>query len=236
VSCDPGRDLHLLLVSPGGDGETALRMVRSLQQRCRELTIIVPDQAKSAATILCLGAHHILMGPAGDLGPIDPQVFRVRDNGDITLVSSAKGIVAAVEEAESRVTKNPASFTLYASMLSTVDMLMVERARLAMSRSESLMEEALRAQGDRDEGEVKRLVEALREPLIDAPTSHNAVFCAEDASKFGLPVDKADAASEQWRLIWALWTRYFAMGCGPAGHRSVYEGVRASYVTGFARK
>lgn len=74
--CDPTRDLHLLLASPGGDGETALRMVRSMQARCRELTVIVPDQAKSAATILCLGAHHILMGPCGDLGPIDPQMVR----------------------------------------------------------------------------------------------------------------------------------------------------------------
>ncbi|MCL1897761.1 MAG: ATP-dependent Clp protease proteolytic subunit, partial [Micrococcales bacterium] len=66
--CDPSKDLHLLLASPGGDGETALRMVRSMQQRCRELTVIIPDLAKSAATILCLGAHCILMGPGGDLG------------------------------------------------------------------------------------------------------------------------------------------------------------------------
>ena len=50
------QDLHLILCSPGGDGETAIRMVRSMQQRCRELTVIVPDMAKSAATIICLGA------------------------------------------------------------------------------------------------------------------------------------------------------------------------------------
>ena len=69
--CDPQKDLHLLLSSPGGDGETALRMVRSMQLRCKELTAVAPDMAKSAATILCLGAHHILMGPGSDLGPID---------------------------------------------------------------------------------------------------------------------------------------------------------------------
>jgi ClpP class serine protease len=71
--CDPTKPLHLLLASPGGDGETAIRMVRSIQARCSELTVIVPDMAKSAATLLCLGADKILMGPAGDLGPVDPQ-------------------------------------------------------------------------------------------------------------------------------------------------------------------
>jgi membrane-bound ClpP family serine protease len=72
-NADPSLDLHLILVSPGGDGETAVRMVRSIQARCKELTVIVPDIAKSAATILCLGAHRILMGPTSDLGPVDPQ-------------------------------------------------------------------------------------------------------------------------------------------------------------------
>lgn len=59
---DDSQDLHLILWSLGGDGETAIRLVRSAQARCRELTVIVPDMAKSAATLLVMGAHHILMG------------------------------------------------------------------------------------------------------------------------------------------------------------------------------
>lgn len=59
---DSAEDLHLLLDTPGGDGETAIRLVRSAQARCRELTIIVPNQAKSAGTILLMGAHHIREG------------------------------------------------------------------------------------------------------------------------------------------------------------------------------
>jgi membrane-bound ClpP family serine protease len=47
---DPQQNLHLLLDTPGGDGETAIRVVRSAQARCRELTVIVPNQAKSAGT------------------------------------------------------------------------------------------------------------------------------------------------------------------------------------------
>jgi hypothetical protein len=87
---DPNQDLHLMLSTQGGDGETAVRLARAAQSRCREFTVIVPDMAKSAGTILALGAHHIIMGPASDLGPIDPQ-FQI-GNGSL---AGAKDIIAA---------------------------------------------------------------------------------------------------------------------------------------------
>ena len=226
--CSPELDLHLLLASPGGDGETALRMVRSMQERCRKLTVIVPDQAKSAATILCLGAHHILMGPGGDLGPIDPQMIRYEDGRPI-LAASAKEIVAAVKEAEKRVTKNPDSYPLFASLLSEVNMLMVEQARSALDRSATLMTEALKSQGERTAEEVNELADQLKAPLIEAPSMHSAVISADDAIRLGLPVIKADTASLEWRTIWSLWTRYFALGCWPANLHAIYEGERASH-------
>ncbi|WP_275408230.1 hypothetical protein [Planosporangium flavigriseum] len=34
----------------------------------------------------------------------------------------------------------------------------------------------------------------------------------------------------EWHLIWALWTRYFALGCFPRGSIAAYEGRRASHV------
>lgn len=222
--CDPAKDLRLLLSSPGGDGETALRMLRSMQQRCRELTVIVPDMAKSAATILCLGANHILMGPGGDLGPIDPQMML-----DGKMIASAKEIVAAVDEAEQRVTQNPDSYTLFASLLADVNMLMVEQARSALDRSSSLMVEALKSQGARSAVEVRALTENLQAPLIDVPSSHSAVISADDATNLGLPVVKADITSPEWRILWSLWTRYFAMGCWPRGLNAIYEGQRASH-------
>ena len=85
-------DLHVLLDTPGGDGESAVRMLRQAQSRCRELTLVVPNQAKSAGTLFALGADHILMGPTSDLGPVDPQI-RMPDGS----WPAAKAIVGAVE-------------------------------------------------------------------------------------------------------------------------------------------
>lgn len=227
VDCDPEKDLHLLLSSPGGDGETALRMVRSMQTRCRELTVLVPEMAKSAATILCLGANRIVMGPGGDLGPIDPQMVYTDETGRQTM-SSAKDIVAAVEEAEARTTQNPNAYPLFSSLLADVNMVMLEQARSALDRSESLMREALSAAG-RSGDEVDYLAGELKPLLIDAPRSHSAVVSVDHAAKVGLPATAANCNDEAWQLVWELWTHYFALGCWPRGNKAIYEGVRASH-------
>jgi hypothetical protein len=218
---DPDRDLHLLLDSPGGDGETAVRLVRSAQARCRELTVIVPNQAKSAGTILVIGAHHILMGPTSDLGPVDPQ-FPDRERGGLF---SAKDLIASVDQAEAAIARNPDSYPLHVSLLADVTAVMVQQARSALARSTDLVKEALSSNPDRKDEDVERIAAGLQEILIDLPREHGAVFGAADAEKAGLPVRNADLGSEQWQIIWRLWAKYFSL------RSYVYEGRLASQVT-----
>lgn len=224
---DPDKPIHLLLASPGGDGETAVRIVRSLQARCTELTVLIPDMAKSAATILCLGADRLLFGPGGDLGPVDPQMRY--PNGTL---ASAKELVEAVDEAERRITLNPDTYPLFANLLADVTMLMVEQARNALLRSEALVTEALSANKRRDAADIAALAANLKSPLIDDPTSHSAVISVEAAASFGLPAEAADPTSEEWGLVWSLWTRYFSLGSFPNGNVAIYEGERASQIIG----
>jgi hypothetical protein len=70
--------INLLLHSPGGDGTLVEKMVDMCRAHLggnnRKLRVIVPNIAKSAATVLALGADEILMGYCSELGPIDPQV------------------------------------------------------------------------------------------------------------------------------------------------------------------
>ena len=219
---DPGIDLHLLLYSPGGDGETAVRLVRAAQARCRELTVIVPDIAKSAATLLAMGAHHILMAPASDLGPIDPQFIM---GGNLV---AAKDIIAAVDDAAQKVQDAPDTYPLYASLLSSVDALDVQKSRSALDRTEDLLSEALRSNPDRGEELVTELSGRLKEPLITRPRTHAALFGAEDARKVGLPVQDVDLQGEQWQLIWRLWAKYYHLGAVGSAAR-FYEGRRSSW-------
>lgn len=214
------QDMHLMLVSPGGDGEVAVRLVRSAQARCRKLTVIVPDYAKSAATLLALGAHEILMGPTSDLGPVDPQ-FQL---GEYDLVS-AKDMIAAVERALDDVADRPDTYPLHSALLADVNALKVEQARSALARTDDLVREALQSNTERTNEDVDELTGQLHEPLIEAPKDHAAIFGAEYARSLGLPVTICEPASDQWKRIWQLWMHYYALG--PA---QVYEGELASQV------
>jgi hypothetical protein len=78
ASVSGAEQINVVLHSPGGDPTIVEKMVdmcRShLSGEHRLLRVIVPNVAKSAATVLALGADKILMGYCSELGPIDPQV------------------------------------------------------------------------------------------------------------------------------------------------------------------
>ena len=218
--CGPDRDLHLMVDSPGGVGEVAVRMARATQSHCRELTIIVPDQAKSAATLLALGGHHILMAPGSDLGPIDPQILWRRER------VAAKDIISAVEDAIRSVEGSPATYPIYSVLLGDLTAVLVQQARSALNSTEDLLGKALLSNPDRTMEQHQRLQEYLRSALIELPQSHAALFSADAALGAGLSVENVRPESDRWRMIWRLWTRYFVLG----NSKSVYESSSASQV------
>lgn len=74
-------DLDLIVQSPGGDGMAAEKLLDLCRKHCAgRLRVVVPLYAKSAATLLALGADEIVMGESSELGPIDAQVFIIQDN------------------------------------------------------------------------------------------------------------------------------------------------------------
>lgn len=66
----------MILNTSGGVVEIVERMVTALRQAYQSMTILVPDRAMSAGTILALSADRIFMDYFSCLGPIDPQVER----------------------------------------------------------------------------------------------------------------------------------------------------------------
>lgn len=66
----------VILDTPGGVVEVLERMVSVLRSVYDEVTVIVPDRAMSAGTILALSADRIMMDHLSCLGPIDPQIER----------------------------------------------------------------------------------------------------------------------------------------------------------------
>ena len=69
-----GESVALLLRSSGGDPSDAYKLANLFRKRYRGFTALIPDYAKSAATILALGSDRIVLGTYAELGPLDMQV------------------------------------------------------------------------------------------------------------------------------------------------------------------
>ncbi|RJQ52077.1 MAG: hypothetical protein C4521_11060 [Actinobacteria bacterium] len=101
-------DLDLLLQSSGGDIDKAEKIVYMCRNRSKSLRVIVAESAKSAATLIALGADEIVMGDASELGPIDPQLALPNPMGPPVFrpaQSILDGVSKIVEEAQ----ENPLS-------------------------------------------------------------------------------------------------------------------------------
>lgn len=222
-SIETSKPLHLMLRSPGGDPEAAIRLIRMCHGASAKFQIVVPEQAKSAATIMALGADEIFMGPTSDLGPIDPQVL-VPGRGFV----SAKDLIAAYDRAFEMVSSSPETAQLHAVLLGGVDATTVQFARSAFDRTTDIARQAVESNPHRDEGEVNKLCDTLNGPLIKDPKMHGAVVGIREATKAGLEVNELPMENSQWKSIQQIWTRYFALG--PVDRLQAYEGARASQV------
>ena len=74
--------VDLMVISSGGDIMVAWKVISMLRERVKEIGVLVPQTAYSAATLLALGADEIVMHPFANLGPIDPQITTSRKGKD----------------------------------------------------------------------------------------------------------------------------------------------------------
>jgi hypothetical protein len=88
-------EIDLWLESPGGDANAAYKLALLLRSRADRLRVVVPDYAKSAATLLTLAADEIYMAPAAELGPLDAQIPR---EGGVVVQISALDIARSLDD------------------------------------------------------------------------------------------------------------------------------------------
>jgi hypothetical protein len=73
---EKNKKVCLILVTCGGDPDAAYRMARATNHHYEQFEILIPDICKSAGTLLCIGAHKLIFGDRGELGPLDIQLSK----------------------------------------------------------------------------------------------------------------------------------------------------------------
>src|SRR5712692_5952869 len=68
------KQIDLLLYSTGGLTMAAWGLANLIREYCSRFAVLIPFKAHSTATLLSLGADEIVMGPMGQLSPVDPTI------------------------------------------------------------------------------------------------------------------------------------------------------------------
>ncbi|MGI0015926.1 MAG: SDH family Clp fold serine proteinase, partial [Nitrososphaera sp.] len=128
----------ILLHSPGGLAEAADSLVEIIRGRFQHVRFIVPNMAKSAATMLALSGDQILMDVASELGPIDPQFnFRKGDGSFVT--APAQAIIDQFEAAQKKIAKDPTILAPWLPILQQYGPSLYQQARNAIELSKNLV-------------------------------------------------------------------------------------------------
>lgn len=207
---EPGTDLDFLLQTPGGDVDAADKMVRILRKRVGEkgtLRVVVPDCAKSAGTLLALGAHFIVMSDSSELGPIDPQIITRDASGQRTqrpahtYVDGYDALLAKIDDPASY--QDGSNTKAEQLLLSKCDPAVLDLCRQAIRRSRRLAERLLQ-QGMLQDGSWTKVAADLtnNENWL---SQHGAVIDYQDAINLGLSVEFLEPNCRQWQAYWRLY-------------------------------
>lgn len=78
----PVETINVVLDSTGGPLDTAYKTVLYLSKYTDNINVYVPRWAKSASTLIAVGANTIFMSPFSELGPLDTQIRDPRNPTD----------------------------------------------------------------------------------------------------------------------------------------------------------
>lgn len=177
--------LFLFVKSSGGSGKVSLRLIHLLRSVYQKITVLVPMECASAATMLALGADCIKMGPLSfltaidtsithDLSPVDKDDDRVSVNQNeldrvLKLWNKEKGHLA----------KNP-----YKELYKYIHPLVFGSVDRASSLSIMLTNEILSYHMDDDEQ-----INKISSHLNSEYPSHGYPITAKAASDLGLNIE-----------------------------------------------
>lgn len=188
--------IYLMIDSPGGDPETALRVIKMFRERADSFRTVVPDMAKSAATQICLGSNIIHMGSNSELGPIDPQIpFQGRYVGAQTIIDGWKRIKENARESED------VPVELYATIAQGLSAVKLEEAEKSVEYIQDQSVEIAGHMFDEDE----KAEDCIEELLSIHP--HSKVIDYERADNLGIKTKDLRNEDSIWDTTWELYIR-----------------------------
>lgn len=214
IATEPNKThIDLWLESPGGDAHSAYKIILALRHRCCKLRVIVPDYAKSAATLMAIGADEIFMASTAELGPLDAQVPHPdREETTISALDIADcletisqtayniGVASAGDMLpfggkRAEVLKLGLEFasTLLRPVVDKLDPHLLHKARNQLRIAEEYAGRMLQLRNLESGFELStEKQKELVDTLVKAYPAHGFVISRDEAAELGLPITKME--------------------------------------------
>ena len=206
--------IDLFIYSSGGDIMAPWRLINLLREYSPNIGVLIPYRALSAATMIALGANEIVMGPLGELSPIDPNIATPFNPPHYDIPNEPK-IDISVEDVFGylNLAKEKLGIKENSNIVNVLSKLVDRIHPLAIGavyRTHSLIRLvatnllSLHMTQEKDKKLIKKIIDDLIEKLF----YHGYLISRSEAKKLGL---KVKFASEDFEKL--LWELYLAFCC-----------------------
>ncbi len=221
----PGKNLDLILHSPGGSAEAAEAIVHYLRAKFDHIRVIVPHAAMSAATLVACAANEIVMGKQSSLGPVDPQYILSDQFGRIQAVP-AQAILDQFNRAKQEC-KDPHLLGAWAPMLAQYGPALLVQCENALKLAENLAAEWIRTwmlgatKGKKVAIKARSIAKALRDHKRFK--SHARHISRDQARAIGLLVTDLEVDQTFQDLVLSVYHATTLAFDNPAGAVKIIE-------------
>lgn len=223
---------YLMINSAGGDGNVAEKLIMMCRQRfSKSFKVIVPNFAKSAATMIALGSDKILMGYLAELGPIDPQLGNPIGGGLIP----ARSFIDGLEMIRHNIKDKGDPVQMYYPMLSQIRPEIIAQCQSAIDGSREFAEKWLKTYMLKDKPEQAQEVACALSEGVKYKSHGKVIDYSEALNELKLKVEMIPQNSKLWDLVWQLYCRSIVF-LQQGGAAKLFESEAVSLTMGIELK
>ncbi len=226
-----GPAVDILIESPGGSPEATEALVTLLRQKFNDVRFIVPNVAKSAATMMAMSGNMLILDEPSELGPIDPQFIFHREGNPV--VSPAHAILDQFDWATNDIKDNPNHLPVWMPILNQYGPSLLVECHAAIALAERLVagwlerymfggEPDCRKKGRRIAG----FLSAYKEHL-----SHRRAIGMGQLQQYGVKILNMNTDPQLKERIWDVYNSIFATFVGTPAFKLFENHLGDCYVS-----
>lgn len=188
---DKSKGLDLILHTPGGEIAATEQIINYLHPCFKDITVIIPQMAMSAGSIISVSCNEIIMGKQSCLGPFDPHLGGV----------ACQSVLREFENAKNDIKNNPESLGLWQVIVNKYNPTFLYSCAQAVALTDELADKLLKKVGLQKEQikEIKKTFNDNTESKV-----HSRHLSKTKLQKLGLNVKSLEDDQKLQDLVLSL--------------------------------